>query len=79
VRQDVAIGDHPSSTLAFSSLVLLVKKRDGTWRSCIKYKALNSHTICDMFPIPVVDKLLDELRGAKYFTKFDLRSNYHEV
>jgi hypothetical protein len=67
------------STSPFASLVLLVQKKDITWRFCVDYRKLNSLTIKNRFPIPIVDEILDELAGAQYFTTLDMKAGHHQV
>ena len=58
---------------------MLVQKKDGMWRLCIDYRALNKIIVWNRYPIPQIDDLLDQLKGEKYFSKIDLKFGYHQV
>ncbi|KAK1432009.1 hypothetical protein QVD17_08873 [Tagetes erecta] len=59
--------------------ILFVKKKDGSMRMCIDYRELNKLTIKNRYPLPRIDDLFDQLQGASWFSKIDLRSGYHQV
>eukprot|EP00253_Pinus_taeda_P004927 PITA_04927 len=61
------------------SPIVLGRKKDGLWRMCIDYKALNKITMNNGYHLPCIDDLLDQLKEAIYFSKLDLRSGYHQV
>jgi len=63
----------------YGSLIVMVQKKDGTWRLCIDYRALNKITVRNRYPIPWIDDLLGQLKVEKYFSEIELKSRYHQV
>ncbi|MCO5597114.1 hypothetical protein L7F22_051189 [Adiantum nelumboides] len=69
---------RPSSS-PFCSSVLLVQKKDGSYRMCIDYRALNKQTIKNRFPMPRIEDIFDRLQGSTYYSRIDLKSDYHQI
>ena len=63
----------------FGAPVIFVKKKDGTLRLCVDYRALNNITVKNKYPLPRMDELFDRVQGAKYFSKIDLRTGFHQI
>ena len=68
---------RPSTSL-WGAPILFVKKRDKTLRLCIDYRQLNRVTIKNRYPLPRINDLFDQLRGAQVYSKIDLRTSYHQ-
>ncbi|KAI3795060.1 hypothetical protein L1987_37704 [Smallanthus sonchifolius] len=67
------------SISSWDAPVLFVKKKDGSMRMCIDYRELNKCTVKNKYPLPKIDDLFDQLQGASWFSKIDLRSGYHQL
>jgi hypothetical protein len=69
---------HPSVS-PWGAPIIFMKKKDGTLRICIDFRQVNKVTIKNKYPLPRIDDLFDQLKGARIFSKIDLRSNYYQV
>ncbi len=67
------------SSSPWGAPVLFVSKMDGALRLCVDYRALNRLSVKNSYPLPRIDDIMDQLSTAKYFTKIDLRSGYHQI
>ncbi len=79
VGQVIKQGLGEKSSSPWSSAVVLVKKKDGSTRCCVDYRALNKVTVKDSYPLPHVNDTLDALAEVKWFSTLDLKLGYHQV
>jgi hypothetical protein len=79
IKELLVMGHIRPRNNPFASSFFLVLKKDGTMRMCIDYWALNKKTIKNRYPIPHIEKLMDDLHGAVFFSKMDVHSGYHQI
>lgn len=79
IKQMLSDGVIRPSCSAYSSEVVMVKKKTGEWRMCIDYRKLNEHTVPDSYPLPGIPELLRSVNASKYFVALDLRSGYWQI
>jgi hypothetical protein len=69
---------RPSSS-SWGATVLFIQKKDGSQRMCVDYRSLNDVTVKNKYPLPRIEDLFDQMRGARVFSKIDLRPGYHQM
>eukprot|EP00833_Pecoramyces_ruminatium_P007661 jgi/Orpsp1_1/1181693/evm.model.c7180000078227.2 len=79
IKENLEKGFIRKSTSPAGAPILFVKKKDGSLRLCVDYRKLNGMTIHNSYPLPLISELLDRVKGAKFFTKLDLKSAYNLV
>jgi hypothetical protein len=78
-RTLIEAGQLRVSNSPYGAMALIVRKKDGTPRVVIDYRALNELTVKNKYPLPLMDELFDRVIGAKYFSKLDLRTGFHQI
>ena len=79
LEQSVRRGIIQNSSSPYASPVVIVRKKDGSLRLCVNYRALNSKTVKDAYPLPRIEEALDAIGGAKFFCSLDLAMGYHQL
>ena len=79
LQKEVERGRVVRSTSPAGAPIIFVPKKDGTLRLCVDYRALNSVTVKDRCPLPLINETLDRLQGAQFFTTLDLKDAYHRI
>jgi hypothetical protein len=73
------VGYIRSNSSPWGAPVLFVQKKDGSQGMCVDYRTLNDVTVKNKYPLPRIEDLFDQMRGARVFSKIDLRSGYHQM
>ncbi|EGG14714.1 hypothetical protein DFA_10972 [Cavenderia fasciculata] len=79
VEKGLASGRIAPSKSPYNSAVLFVRKKDGTLRMCVDFRALNKQTVADRFPLPRIDQLIEKIAKAKIFSKIDLKDGFNQI
>lgn len=79
VDELITSGVVRESQSPFASPIILVRKKEGSYRMCVDYRELNSHTIRDRYPLPLIDDQLDRLGKGRIFTSLDMSSGFHQI